>query len=115
MPGFALTTAATVACTHQGQVVLTPGQQQVLAGGAPLVTTSDVNAVAPSCALSGSSPPTPCVKLDFSLAASTRILVHGRPVVLQPAGPGTGTCLSAAQAPQGTPVVSAIQQRVVGT
>ncbi|MFI6875333.1 hypothetical protein ACIBL6_18030 [Streptomyces sp. NPDC050400] len=115
MPGFALTTAASLTCAHQGQLTLTPGGQQVLATGAPVVTTADVNVVAPSCALSSSPTPTPCVKVDFGLAASTRVFVQGRPLVVQPTGPGTGLCLSAAQVPQGPPVVSTVQQRVVAT
>ncbi|WP_329280381.1 hypothetical protein [Streptomyces sp. NBC_01451] len=115
MPGFALTTAAALTCAHQGQVTLTPGQQQVLAGGAPVVTTADVNVVAPSCVLSSAQPPSPCVKVDFGPAASTHVLVRGRPLVVQPAGPGTGLGQSAAQAPQGPPVVSTVQQRVVAT
>lgn len=115
MPGFALSTAATLTCAHQGQVTLTPGQQQVLAGGTPVVTTADLNVVAPSCALSSAQPPSPCVKVDFTPAASTRVFVQGRPVVLEPTGPGAGLCLSAAQAPQGPPVVSAVQQRVAAT
>ncbi|MFJ3306453.1 hypothetical protein ACIPSA_25680 [Streptomyces sp. NPDC086549] len=115
MPGFALTTVTALTCTHQGQVTLTPGQQQVFADGAPVVTTADLNVVAPSCALSSSQPPSPCVKVDFAPAAAARVLVQGRPLVVQPAGPGTGLCLSAAQVPQGPPVVSAIQQRVVAT
>ncbi|MFI7407077.1 hypothetical protein ACIBU0_00120 [Streptomyces sp. NPDC049627] len=110
MPGFALTTAAALTCAHQGQVTLNPGQRQVLAGGAPVLTTADPNAVTP-CALSSSQ--TPCVKVDFTVAASSRVFVHRRPLVVQPTGPGSGVCQSAAQVPQGPPVVSTVQQRVV--
>lgn len=113
MPGFLLTIASQVTCLHQGKATLTPGQTQVLAGGAPVVTTGDLVAVAP-CALSSATPPSPCVKIDFSLAASTRVFVLGKPVVLEPAGPGAGLCLSAAQAPQGTPVITSVQLRAAG-
>jgi hypothetical protein len=115
MPGFALTTAAVLTCAHQGQITLPPGQQQVLAGGAPVLTTADVYVVTPSCALTSAQPPSPCVQVDCAPAAAARVLVQGRPLVVQPAGPGSGLCLSAAQVPQGPPVVSTVQQQVTAT
>src|SRR4051794_19158748 len=110
MPGFLLTTAAQVTCLHQGHVTFTPSQTAVLATGMPVVTAADLNVVA-GCTLSGATPPSPCVRIDFKPAVSTRVFVYGKPVVLEPAGPGAGLCLSAAQAPQGTPVITTVQTR----
>jgi hypothetical protein len=48
---------------------------------------------------------------------ATRLLVMGAPPILQtPPGPGTGAglCLSPEQAPQGPPIVIAMQPRVQG-
>jgi hypothetical protein len=114
MPGFLLTTAAQVMCTHGGKVTLTPGQTQVLAGGMPVVTAADVTVVA-GCSLSGATPPSPCTRINFTLAASTRVFILGQPVVLEPMGAGAGVCLSAAQAPQGTPVIMSVQPRAAGS
>jgi hypothetical protein len=114
MPGYVLTTGSQVTCLHQGKTTLTPGQTRVLAGGAPVVTTADLNTIA-GCALSSATPPSPCATIDFSLAASSRVFVNGSPVVLEPAGPGVGLCISANQARQGTPVISSVQIRVAGS
>jgi hypothetical protein len=47
---------------------------------------------------------------------STRILVGGVPAMLLPApGTGPGVCLSVEQIPQGPPVLSAVQPRVIAT
>jgi uncharacterized Zn-binding protein involved in type VI secretion len=113
VPGFAVTAASQIACTHQGQVKITPHQVRVLAFGSPVITASDVVVVA-GCSLTSLNPPSPCVTTSFALAASSRVLVDGQPVVFEPAGPGAGLCQSAAQAPQGTPLISVIQQAVIG-
>jgi hypothetical protein len=54
------------------------------------------------------------VTVNFALAASSRVLIDGQPVVFEPAGAGAGLCQSAAQAPQGTPLISVVQQAVLG-
>ena len=113
MPGFAVTTATSIACLHQGRVTITPHQFRVLAGGSPVVTINDLATVA-ACALSSANPPSPCVTTSFALAGSSRVLVDGQPVVLEPLGTGAGLCESAAKVPQGTPVISAVQSKVAG-
>lgn len=113
MPGFVLTTGSQVTCLHQGKATITPSQTSVLAGGTPVATTTAVVVVAP-CSLSSLTPPSPCVTIDLGQAASSRVFASGAAVVLEPAGPGIGLCTSANQAKQGTPVVTTIQQRVVG-
>lgn len=48
---------------------------------------------------------------------ATRVLINGAPALLQTPpgpGPGSGICLSAEQAPQGIPMVSQIQTKVIG-
>ncbi|HEY6796390.1 MAG TPA: hypothetical protein VI248_17065 [Kineosporiaceae bacterium] len=112
MPGFVVTVASLVNCLHQGQVRFTPRSTRVLAGGSPVVTVADVNVVA-LCSLAGATPPSACTRVDFTLAGSSRVFVDGQPVVLEPLGTGAGVCLAAA--PQGTPVIAAVQQRAVGS
>ena len=114
MPGFLLTTAAQLTCLHQGKVTLAPSQTQVLAGGMPVVTTADLNTVA-ACLLSSLTPPSPCITIDFGLAASSRVFVFGKPVVLEPMGPGAGMGVSANQARQGPPVIMSVQPRAAGS
>jgi hypothetical protein len=47
---------------------------------------------------------------------SGRVLVMGQPAMLLPSpGVGPGICQSAEQIPQGPPVVSAVQPRVIAT
>jgi hypothetical protein len=47
---------------------------------------------------------------------STRLLVGGKPAALLPApGPGPATCQSVEQIPQGAPIISTVQTRVIGT
>ncbi|WP_217995211.1 hypothetical protein, partial [Methylogaea oryzae] len=59
--------------------------------------------------------PQPCVTVKW-LMPSTRFLVGGQPVALLPApGAGPGLCQSAEQIPQGPPMVSTVQTRVIGS
>jgi hypothetical protein len=50
------------------------------------------------------------------LMPAARVLVMGQPALVQPApGSGPGLCLSAEQIPNGPPLVTAVQPRVIGT
>jgi hypothetical protein len=112
VPGFVVTAASQVNCLHQGLVKFTPHQTRVLVAGAPVVTTADVNVVG-ACSLSSLTPPSPCVRVDFTLAGSSRVFVDGQSVILEPLGPGAGVCQAAA--PQGTPTIAAVQTQAAGT
>jgi hypothetical protein len=47
---------------------------------------------------------------------STRFLVNAQPALLQPTpGPGPAICQSIEQIPQGPPIVSTFQMRVLGS
>lgn len=112
MPGFLMHVGATAQCTHQAAVSIAPAQSRVFVGGRPVATSADQITVA-GCPFTVPGPkPQPCVTVRWQLLAG-RVRVLGRPPLLQPT-PGTGpaTCLSAEQAPQGPPTVSAVQTKV---
>lgn len=109
MPGTLVQVGATVMCAHGGMATIAPGSPRVLLSGMPAATMTDVYAIA-GCALSGSSPPTPCVLIRW-VAPATRVVINGAPAILNLS---SGLCASPAQAPQGPPVVAATQTRVVG-
>lgn len=112
MPGYLLTVASTVQCTHQAPATVTPSNTRVLADGSPVVTSADMHTVA-GCPFTVPGPkPQPCVTITW--VAATRVFVGGTPSVVQVTGPGQGTCNSAEQIKQGPPVIGAIQPRVAG-
>lgn len=107
MPAL-LTTASTLMCPHGGTVTAVPGQTQAQAG-APIVRGTDTFIVA-GCALSGATPPSPCVTVQWQSTA-TRVK-SGGDLSLNEAS--VGLCLAATQAPQGTVIIAATQPQVSG-
>jgi hypothetical protein len=87
----------------------------VLVSGQPVATMASQILVA-GCVFTVPGPkPQPCVMVKW-LLPSVRVLVTGQPAMLIPApGTGPGLCLSAEQIPQGPPIVSAVQPRVIAT
>jgi hypothetical protein len=115
MPGFLLHVNAVMQCTHFAPVTTVPTQPRVLVSGQPVATSLNLFTVA-GCLFTIPGPkPQPCVTVRW-LMLSTRVLVNGQPVLLQPApsGPGSGVCQSIEQIPQGPPVVGMVQTRVIG-
>lgn len=118
MPGLVLHANAGCQCTHAAPATITPAQRRVLVSGQPVATMASQIAVA-GCPfqipVGGGTKPQPCVTVRWSMP-SARVLVGGVPAMLLPApGSGPGTCLSAEQIPQGPPMVSAVQPRVIAT
>jgi hypothetical protein len=110
MPGFLFHVGATATCPHGGQVSTISTNTRVLVSGQPVATLGDTYLVA-GCAFT--VPPgksQPCVKVQW-LVPATRVLVGGKPAILQTS---TGICQSAEQIPQGPPIVIATQTRVSG-
>ncbi|HEY0867638.1 MAG TPA: hypothetical protein VGE01_09670 [Fimbriimonas sp.] len=111
MPGPLYNLGATVICPHGGQVVPSPSSSRVLLSGMPVVLLGDTCMVA-GCAFTLPGPkPSPCLRVQWTTSA-TRILVEGRPPLLQDS---VGLCLSPEQAPQGPPSMVSLQTRVTGT
>ena len=115
MPGFVVHVNAACQCTHFAPATIVPAQPRVLVSGQPVATMSSQILVA-GCLFTVPGPkPQPCITIKW-LMPSARVLVTGQPAMLLPApGVGPGLCLSAEQIPQGPPIVSAVQPRVIAT
>jgi hypothetical protein len=115
MPGFILHTNAVVQCTHAIPSQILPVQPRVLVSGQPVATTASQIIIA-GCPFTIPGPkPQPCVTIKWLMPAA-RVLVMGLPALVQPGpGVGAGICLSAEQIPNGPPMVSALQLRVLAT
>lgn len=115
MPGFVLHTNAVVQCTHGIPAQIPPVQPRVLVSGQPVATLASQILVA-GCPFTIPGPkPQPCVTIKWLMPAA-RVLVMGQALLVQPApGTGVGLCQSPEQIPNGPPLVSAVQARVIAT
>ena len=115
MPGLLMHANAVCQCTHAAPATIVPTQARVLVSGQPVATMTSQIMVA-GCPFTLPLPkPQPCITIKW-LMPSVRVLVLGQPAMLVPApGPGPGLCQSAEQIPQGPPIVSAVQLRVIAT
>ena len=115
MPGLLMHANAVCQCTHAAPTTIVPTQARVLVSGQPVATMTSQIMVA-GCPFTLPLPkPQPCITVKW-LMPSVRVLVLGQPAMLVPApGPGPGQCQSAEQIPQGPPIVSAVQLRVIAT
>ena len=116
MPGFLMHVNAACQCTHFAPATIVPTQPRVLVSGQPVATMNSQIVVAGCLFTIPPVPkPQPCITIKW-LMPSVRILVMGQPAMLLPApGTGPGLCQSAEQIPQGPPIVSAVQPRVIAT
>jgi hypothetical protein len=113
MPGPLLHVGATIMCPHGSPAQLISTNTRVLVGGTPVAVLTD-NTVVAGCPfqipVGAGTKPQPCVKVQWMVGA-TRLLVNGQPALL---ALSTGIAQSPEQIPQGPPVVSTTQTRVVG-
>ena len=109
MPGFLVHVGAAVQCPHGGVVTEIPVTPRVWLSGLPVATLADQYPIA-GCAFT-LPPPHPCVRAQW-LAPAIRVKASLKPVVLQTS---VGACVAADQAPQGPPIVTSTQPRVIGT
>lgn len=109
IPGYLMHVNATVSCPHGGQAAYRPAQTRVLVTGQPAASTAGQYTVT-GCAFTAGGVPTPCVTIRW-LPGARRVTVAGSPALLSLP---PGTCLNAAQVPQGPAIVSVVQTRVVG-
>jgi hypothetical protein len=122
MPGFLMHLNAAMQCFHQAKATVSPSQTRVLVNGQPITTIS--TPMTPIATVAGcpfqipvgaGTKLQPCVTVKWTMP-STRFVVGGFPVALiTTPGPAPGVCQSAEQIPQGAPVVSAVQTRVIGS
>ena len=113
MPGPLYHVGAQAVCPHGGQAT-TVSTNTVLVSGQPVATLPDVTTVA-ACPfqipVGGGTKPQPCVVVKW-LVPATRVMVNGKPALLQTS---SGLCQSAEQIPQGPPVITVSQTRVIAT
>jgi hypothetical protein len=110
MPGPLYHVGAAAMCPHGGQVVTTPSGGRVLVSGQPVATLPDQSMIA-GCVFNVAGAPHPCVRVQWTVPAA-RVLVEGKPALIQTS---TGLCLAPDQAPQGPPMITTTQPRVVAT
>ncbi|MFE4254280.1 PAAR-like protein [Streptomyces sp. NPDC056910] len=112
MPGTLSHLGAKVSCPHGAPAQIATGQSQVLVSGSPVATVTDQTPVT-GCPfqipLGVGTKPQPCVRVMWSTPA-TRVLVAGRPALLNTS---TGVCQSVEQIPQGPPLVTTTQTKVM--
>lgn len=113
-PGPALHVAAGLSCPHGAPAQVVSANARVLVSGQPVALTSDTFPVA-GCPfqvpVGAGTKPQPCVQLRW-IAPAVRVTVLGQPVLT---ATSTGLALSAEGIPQGPPIVTATQPRVVAT
>jgi hypothetical protein len=97
-------------CPHGGQVSIVSTNTRVLVARQPVATQSDTFTVAACAFTVPPGKPQPCVMVKW-LVPATRIMVGGKPAVLQNS---VGLCQSAEQIPQGPPNIVMTQIRVKG-
>jgi hypothetical protein len=103
-----LNAAAAVTCSHAATVRHAPTQVRVLVGGSPVLVQTDSSAIVGCPFTIPTGKPSPCVTVRWTVAA-IRVLAGGTPVLL---ASSVGLGMSPEQAPQGPPIVMAVQPRV---
>jgi hypothetical protein len=113
VPGPIVHVGAGMTCPHGGTVQVAPGNPRVALGGALAATMSDAFAIV-GCPFQipvpGGTKPQPCVRVQWTVPAAR--VVASAPVILQTS---VGLCMSAEGIPQGPPIVSVVQPRVVAS
>ena len=107
MSQFVLTTRATIMCPHGGSATVVPTAVRTVVDGDPPLRESDVSTIA-GCAFNVSGAPSPCVRVEWMLPAARVTFEGGAPLVHT----SVGMCMSGANAPQGTAIITGFQTKV---
>lgn len=107
MSRFVLTTRATIMCPHGGTATVMPSAVRTAVDGDPPLRMGDVATIA-GCAFNVGGSPSPCVRIEWMLPSS-RVTIEGAAPLLHTS---VGLCVSGANAPQGTAVISGFQTKV---
>ena len=111
MGAHILQLGCTIACPHQGQASVVPGNSKTKVDGKFALLVNDTATIAGCPFQSAPATPSPCLTIRWS-GPATKTKVNGTPVLLETS---VGLCLNAAQVPQGTATISGIQTKVSGT
>jgi hypothetical protein len=107
MPGYILDSGVTISCPHGGQASVTPSATRATLGGKAPLVVDDVTTIS-GCSFNVSGSPSPCLSVEWQLPA-LRVEVESKAVLLSTS---IGMCMNAAQAPQGTALVTGFQTKV---
>lgn len=107
MSQYVLTSRATITCPHGGSVTVTPTATRVRVDGDPPLRVGDVGTIA-DCPFTVGTTASPCLRPEWTLP-STRVRAEGTAVLTHTS---VGLCMSAANLPQGTALISGFQTRV---
>ena len=110
MPGPVLHTGAFATCPHAGMLNIIAASPRVMVSGMPAAVLTDQGLVA-GCVFNVSGKPQPCVTTRW-IAGATRVLANGQPLLINPC---VAMCLSADQIPNGPPIITGSQTRVIAT
>jgi len=112
MSGLILDLGAEITCPHGGEVLPATASTRVVIDGMPVLQVSGSFPIA-GCPLEAPIPdgtkPQPCTEVLWN-APAARVLASGHPVLVTTS---TGQCLSAEHHPQGQPMLSGVQPRVI--
>lgn len=110
MPGYILTTASTVMCTHGAKAMLATSNTKVKIENMPALLETDVHTVA-GCPFTLPGPkPSPCVRIEWTAGAvlckndGTKLLVQS----------SVGKCISAEGTTQGLAIIAQTQMKARG-
>jgi hypothetical protein len=108
--GSFLHVGATIKCPHGGLASSITSNTKVRVAGQLVLNQTDILNIS-GCFFTVGNKAQPCVILK-QFAGAARVLINGRPVVLQD---GSGICQSAEQIPQGGPNVVTTQIKTKGS
>lgn len=114
MPGPMLHVGAVVTCPHGMPAQVVPGSPRVLLSGQPAASMVDawpVTGCPFQIPVGPGTKPSPCLQLRWTVPAA-RVVVNGAPAIT---AASTGFGLSPEGAPQGPPIPTVFQPRVVAT
>jgi hypothetical protein len=106
MPGYILTTASQVKCTHGGTAMLTTANTMIKIDGAPALLETDIHPVV-GCPFTVVLKPQPCIRIEWT-AGATMCKSNGTKVLVQSS---VGKCISAEGATQGLAIIAQTQMK----
>lgn len=109
MPGPVLHTGTSAQCPHGAPLNIVAASPRVTASGMNVAVLTDQGLIAGCPFTLPNGTPQPCTTTKW-LVASVRVVANGQPVLMNPL---TALCISATQVPQGPPIITGSQTRVV--
>jgi hypothetical protein len=111
MPGPVLHAQAVATCPHGVPLTIVAASPRVMVSNMPAAVLTDQGLVAGCPFTLPNGQPQPCVTTRW-IAGATRVLANGQPLLVNPC---TALCMSATQVPNGPPIISGSQTRVIAT